>query len=77
MATVFDDGELAGHFGNFTGSKPIVYFNQPKMFSLPQASSRETGTGHDRTGQDGADRPDQRSRANAVLASAYGWNLAR
>ncbi|MGA2561650.1 MAG: hypothetical protein ABSF17_18425, partial [Terracidiphilus sp.] len=41
---VFDDGELAGHFGNFTGSKPIVYFNQPKMFPLPQARSRESGT---------------------------------
>ena len=54
---VFDDGELVGHFGNFTGSKPIVYFNQPKMFPLAQARSRETGTGQDRTGQDGA-RPD-------------------
>jgi len=54
---VFDDGELVGHFGNFTGGKPIVYFNQPKMFPLAQARSRETGTGQDRTGQDGA-RPD-------------------
>jgi hypothetical protein len=49
---VFDDGELVGHFGNFTGSKPMVYFNQPKMFALAQGRSRETGTGQDKTGQD-------------------------
>ena len=33
---VFDNGELAGHFGDFNGSKPEVYCTQPKMFPLPQ-----------------------------------------
>jgi serine phosphatase RsbU (regulator of sigma subunit) len=67
---VFDDGELVGQFGNFTGSKPIVYFNQPKMFPLAQARSRETGTGHDRTGQDGA-RPDGTSQAEQTQVLAF------
>jgi len=67
---VFDDGELAGQFGNFTGSKPIVYFNQPKMFPLAQARSRETGTGQDRTGQDGA-RPDGTSQAERTQVLAF------
>ena len=72
---VFDDGELAGQFGNFTGSKPIVYFNQPKMFPLAQARSRETGTGQertgqDRTGQDGA-RPDGSSQAERTQVLAF------
>jgi len=67
---VFDDGELVGHFGNFTGSKPIVYFNQPKMFPLAQARSRETGTGQDRTGQDRA-RPDGTSQAEQTQVLAF------
>jgi hypothetical protein len=46
---VFDNGVLAGHFGDFTGSKPVVYYTQPKMFPLAQAGSRETGTGQDGT----------------------------
>jgi len=32
---VFDDGRLAGHFGDFTGTKPAVYASQPKLFALP------------------------------------------
>lgn len=67
---VFDDGELVGHFGNFTGNKPIVYFNQPKMFPLAQARSRETGTGQDRARQDGA-RPDGTSQAGQTRVLAF------
>src|SRR3984957_19665073 len=33
---VFSNGELAGHFGDFSGSKPKVYYTQPKMFPLAQ-----------------------------------------
>jgi Stage II sporulation protein E (SpoIIE) len=42
---VFNNGVLAGHFGDFNGSKPVVYYTQPKMFPLAQTSSRDTGTG--------------------------------
>jgi hypothetical protein len=48
---VFDNGELAGHFGDFTGGRPVVYYSQPKMFPLAQAGSHGDGTGQDRTGQ--------------------------
>ncbi len=51
---VFDNGELAGHFGDFTGSKPEVYFTQPKMFPLAQPGMNEAGTGQDGTKSDGA-----------------------
>ena len=37
---VFDNGELARHFGDFTGSKPVVYYTQPKMFTLAPADNR-------------------------------------
>ena len=36
---VFDNGELAGHFGDFTADKPVTHFSQPKMFPLAQARS--------------------------------------
>jgi hypothetical protein len=51
---VFDNGELAGHFGDFTGSKPEVSFTQPKMFPLAQSGMNEAGTGQDGTRSDGA-----------------------
>jgi hypothetical protein len=44
---VFDNGELAGHFGNFDGRKPVVYFTQPKMFRLPEAGSNGAEAGPD------------------------------
>src|SRR3984957_6420556 len=44
---VFDNGELVGHFGDFTGMKPVVYVTQPKMFPLPQPSSQSVGNGLD------------------------------
>jgi serine phosphatase RsbU (regulator of sigma subunit) len=53
---VFDNGELAGHFGDFAGSEPEVYYTQPKMFRLPQPGSHDApgrdGTGSDETGPD-------------------------
>jgi hypothetical protein len=36
---VFDNGELAGLFGDFTGRQPIIYSAQPKMFPLPKPGS--------------------------------------
>jgi uncharacterized membrane protein len=54
---VFDNGEPAGHFGDFTGGTPKTSYPIPKMFLLPGPSSREAVTGQDgtglkRTGQD-------------------------
>jgi Stage II sporulation protein E (SpoIIE) len=48
---VFDNGTLAGHFGDFTGSQPVVYAIEPKMFLLAQPGSHQPITGKDRTGQ--------------------------
>jgi hypothetical protein len=50
---VFDNGELAGHFGDFNGRQPVAYDTQPKMFPLPQPSSHGAATGQDGTGSDG------------------------
>jgi len=47
---LFDNGALAGHFGDFTGDKPVVYAAQPKMFPLAQLGSNEAITGEDNTG---------------------------
>jgi hypothetical protein len=44
---VFDNGKLAGQFGDFAGSKPVTYFTQPKMFPLPQPGSSEAISGPD------------------------------
>jgi Stage II sporulation protein E (SpoIIE) len=42
---VFDNGELAGQFGDFAGSRPKVHFAQPKIFRLPGPSNQEATTG--------------------------------
>ena len=39
---VFDNGELAGHFGDFTGSTPVAYYTQPKMFPLAATDAEST-----------------------------------
>jgi hypothetical protein len=44
---VFDNGELTGHFGDFTGRKPQIYLTQPRMFPLAQAGSYGAGAGVD------------------------------
>ena len=41
---VFDNGDLAGHFGDFTSRKPVVYYQQPRMFPLLQARSHVAGS---------------------------------
>jgi serine phosphatase RsbU (regulator of sigma subunit) len=48
---VFDNGELAGHFGDFTGSKPAVYYSQPKMFPLAQTGTHGDGGSGDESTQ--------------------------
>src|SRR5580704_15724052 len=57
---VFENGALAGHFGDFTGSKPLVYYSQPKMFPLAQSGSRDTGT-----------RPGETSEAEQTWVLAF------
>jgi len=49
---VFDNGELAGQFGDFTGDRPVVYYTQPKMFPLAQPGSRDAWTGTGMTSPD-------------------------
>jgi hypothetical protein len=39
----FDNGKLAGSFGNFSSSNPVVYSIQPMMFPLPQPLNRGAG----------------------------------
>jgi hypothetical protein len=41
---VFMDGEPLGSFGDFTGTRPVVYPTQPVMFRLPQQGERLGGT---------------------------------
>jgi hypothetical protein len=50
---VFDNGELAGHFGDFTGRQPIIYSAQPKMFPLPKPGSHDAWTKRDGTSPNG------------------------
>jgi hypothetical protein len=38
---VFDNGELVGNFGDFRGSRPVVYLERPKLF--PLALQRKDG----------------------------------
>ena len=64
---VFDNGALAGHFGDFNGGRPVVYFAQPKMFPLAQAGDRETGTGQDGT-ESGKTSPARQTEQTRVLA---------
>jgi hypothetical protein len=64
---VFDNGELAGHFGDFTGSNPSSTA-PAQMFPLAQARSRERGTGQDRPGKTEPDRRDQQAEQTRVLA---------
>jgi hypothetical protein len=47
---VFDNGELVGHFGDFTGGRPETYSTRPRMFSLPQPGSHGAGDGREATG---------------------------
>jgi hypothetical protein len=39
----FDNGELVGSFGDFSGSRPTFYFSQPMMFQLSQPGGGSTG----------------------------------
>jgi hypothetical protein len=46
----FDNGELRGHFGDFTGATPVVYSTRPELFPLATANSREAIPVQDVTG---------------------------
>jgi hypothetical protein len=52
---VFNNAELAGHFGDFTGGKPVAYNTQPKMFRLAPAGSHGDGDGGEGTGPVGTE----------------------
>ena len=67
---VFDNGELAGHFGDFNGGRPVVYFTQPKMFPLAQAGSHKAISGQDRAGQ-GETGPGETAPAESTLVVAF------
>ena len=41
---VFDNGNLAGSFGDFSGSQPVTFYAQPMMFLLPQTAGGNSGT---------------------------------
>jgi Stage II sporulation protein E (SpoIIE) len=51
---VFDNGDLAGYFGDFTGKEAHGYYTQPKMFPMPlpgnHAGTERGGTGIDMHG---------------------------
>jgi hypothetical protein len=70
---VFENGELAGHFGNFSGGKPVVYFTQPKMFPLSQPGSHDAGAGPAGTRSDG-DWPTRVCARFGLLAMDGAWN---
>jgi len=40
---VFDDGELVGSFGNFSGNQPVTFYAQPMIFSLPRSAAGNPG----------------------------------
>jgi len=39
----FDGGKLVGSFGDFSSSRPVVYFTQPMMFELPPSAADSAG----------------------------------
>jgi hypothetical protein len=41
---VFDNGELVGSFGDFTGSTPVVYSTQPMMFPSSHPAGGKPGS---------------------------------
>ena len=42
---VFENGKLAGHFGDFNGNKVVIYATQPRMFALAPAGKSDAGIG--------------------------------
>lgn len=40
----FQNGNLLGSFGDFLGGRPVAYFTQPMMFTLPQAGGSGSTT---------------------------------
>lgn len=50
---VIDNGELAGQFGDFTGTNPKIYYAEPKVFPLPQAGRHTAAPGPNGSAPDG------------------------
>jgi len=55
---LFDNGVLAGNFGDFAGIEPKVYASRPKMFPLSQPTQSDAQTKPEKTGQDESDLED-------------------
>jgi hypothetical protein len=53
---VFDDGEMVGSFGDFSGRRPKVYFTQPRMFRLPEPATHDEVSGLAGVGTDESTR---------------------
>ena len=70
---LFDNGELAGHFGDFIGSKPTTYYRQPKMFPLAQQGSHGLATGQDRADQDGTGSSETSAGASTRVLAFRVW----
>jgi hypothetical protein len=55
----FDNGLLAGHFGDFSGSKPVTYSTQPKMFPIAHSGNRTASAAQVTTGPAAATQAEQ------------------
>jgi hypothetical protein len=44
---VFANGRLLGGFGDFSGKKPVEYFSEPTLFSLPREPENGAGVSRD------------------------------
>jgi hypothetical protein len=53
---LFDDGILVGHFGDFAGGEPKVYYTRPKMFPLSQPAHGGAQTGQNETAPEDSTR---------------------
>jgi len=49
---LFDNGILAGQFGDFGGAEPKAYASRPEMFTLSQPAYLGAQTGLEKTGED-------------------------
>ena len=66
-------GRAVGSFGDFSGSPPMVYYTQPKMFPLPQPAERQSRLVHAGVGLqglDGAEHPGQPTRCGRLAHCA-------
>lgn len=66
---VFDNGDLAGQFGEVTGSMPKVYSTHSRMFPLAQPGR------HDAEAGQGSASPDSRGKRGRICSADVGSGL--